>query len=152
MEGLEEERPAESKSDKSAGSHGVDKRERGEKEKIKKEKRDKKKKDKKKKKGQKGEREKSGSKESPLGEKGGSGCGHEDGLGDPGPTSPSRSGPRFTFSPGQKGGERQRLHDGGRRKEKMRSGDERRRRAPRKGKRATGISLKGAPGLSIRRV
>jgi hypothetical protein len=58
MEGLEEERPAESKGDKAAGSHGVDKRERGEKEKVTKEKRDKKKKDKKKKKGQKGEREK----------------------------------------------------------------------------------------------
>jgi hypothetical protein len=68
MEGLEEERPAESKGNKSAGSHGVDKRERGEKEKVKKEKRDKEKKDKKKKKGQKREREKSVSKESPLGE------------------------------------------------------------------------------------
>jgi hypothetical protein len=67
MEGLEEERPAKSKGDKSAGIHRVDKRERGEKEKVKKEKRDKKKKDKKKKKGQKGEREKSGSKESSLG-------------------------------------------------------------------------------------
>jgi hypothetical protein len=60
MEGREEERPAESKGDKSAGSHGVDKRERGEKEKVKKEKRDKKKKDKKKKKGQKGERKSQG--------------------------------------------------------------------------------------------
>jgi hypothetical protein len=68
MEGLEEERPTESKGDKLAGSHGVDKRERGEKEKVKKEKRDKKKKDKKKTKGQTGEREKSGSKESSLGE------------------------------------------------------------------------------------
>jgi hypothetical protein len=67
MEGLEEERPAGSKGNKSAGSHGVDKRERGEKEKVKKEKRGMKKKDKKKKKGLKGEREKSGSKESPLG-------------------------------------------------------------------------------------
>jgi hypothetical protein len=68
MEGLEEERPAESKGDKLAGSQGVDKRERGEKEKVNKEKRDKKKKDEKKKKGQKGEGKKSGSKESSLGE------------------------------------------------------------------------------------
>jgi hypothetical protein len=68
MEGLEEERPTESKDDKSAGSHGVDQRERGEKERVKKEKRDKRKKDKKKKKSQKREGEKSGSKESLLGE------------------------------------------------------------------------------------
>jgi hypothetical protein len=69
MEGLEEERPTESKDDdKSAGSHGVDKRERGEKERVKKEKRDKKKKDKTKKKSWKGEGDKPGSKESSLGE------------------------------------------------------------------------------------
>jgi hypothetical protein len=63
MEGLEEERPAESKGDKSAGSRGGEERERGEKEGVKKEKRDKKKK-----KGQKKEEEKSGSGKSPLGE------------------------------------------------------------------------------------
>jgi hypothetical protein len=67
MEGLVEERPTESKDDKLAGSHGVDKRERGEEERVKNEKRDKKKKDKKKNKSRKGEREKTGSKESSLG-------------------------------------------------------------------------------------
>jgi hypothetical protein len=68
MEGLEKERPVESKGDKSAGSRGGEERERGEKEGVKKGKRDKKKKDKKKKKGQKKEEEKSGSRKSPLGE------------------------------------------------------------------------------------
>jgi hypothetical protein len=117
MEGLEEERPAESKGDKLAGSHGVDKRERGEKEKVKKEQRDKKKKDKKKKKGQKGEREKSGSKESPLGEemarKGGPDAAMKMALEIPDPLVQAGVA-RALRNPGRKGGERQRLHDGGR--------------------------------------